>query len=106
MIFLKDVLETMEQTDKKNQLKPFSIVFVTADRNKKTGGDIIEIERATILKRLPGEKKAAKPQANKSITKTPNHWDNSTRNILLPNGQKRKIHIRLITRFNNQPVIY
>jgi hypothetical protein len=40
------------------------------------------------------------------MEKNPNHWVNATRNIRLPNGQKRKVHIRLIIEFNHQKVVY
>jgi hypothetical protein len=40
------------------------------------------------------------------MAKDPHHWSNSTRNVLLPNGQKRKLHIRLIIEFNNKKVCY
>jgi len=38
--------------------------------------------------------------------KNPNHFDNKTRNLSLPSGDKRKINIRYIIEFNNQKVIY
>jgi hypothetical protein len=106
MIFLKAVLEEMEETDKAGQLKPFSIEFVKADRNKKTGGDIVSIEKAVILKRMNYSSTTSTAVQQSGKNKKSNHWENSTRNILLPNGQKRKLHIRLITKFNGQPVIY
>ena len=38
--------------------------------------------------------------------KNPHHFQNKTRNIRLPNGERRKIHIRFIIEFNGQKVIY
>jgi hypothetical protein len=106
MEFLKAVLEEMERTDAKGQLKPFSIEFVTADRNKKTGGEIIKVDKAVILKKMNYASSTSSVKAEPMNKKKSNHWENSTRNILLPNGQKRKLHIRLITKFNGQAVIY
>jgi hypothetical protein len=106
MLFLKDVLEEMYKTDVKGKPKPFSIEFVTADTNRMTGGDLIKIEKAVLLQKNDKKILGSTSEAKAKTRKNPNHWQNSTRNILLPNGEKRKLHIRLITKFNKQPVIY
>ena len=87
----------------------FQIKFVTADRKRKTGGEIINIPQACLCQ---GYRKGKhhidiRPSANLSVaTKNPNHWANSTRNLLLPNGGIRAVHIRLIIEFNNQIVYF
>jgi len=109
-IQLKDLLEQMNQLDENNMPKSFQIKFVTADRGKKTGGEIIEIPSA---KRCVGyrngklvfdSRESSSPTTRKR--RDPNHWANSTRNLLLPNKQIRTIHIRLIIEFNNQKVFF
>lgn len=101
MIFLNDVLKAMEELDQNNNLKPFSIEVVTADRSRRTGGEILSIENA-VLTRTSKEKRDSAIQ-----TGSRNHYKNSTRNIkVLGTDQVRCIHIRLITKFNNHQVVY
>ena len=110
-IRLWDVLEIMDSLDGIEKPVRFQMKFVTANRLEETGGEIIELKDA---QKCSGKTKQGKPifAAKKNIpvveriTKDPNHWVNSTRNILLPNGQKRKLHIRLIIEFNNKKVCY
>jgi hypothetical protein len=110
-IQLSNVLDLMDQVGEDGNPVRFQIRFVTADRTRRTGGEIIEIidgmkcspgkrDGAPVLDtRLPG-----KPTERSAHD--PNHWRNSTRNILLPNGGIRKVHIRLIIEFNNQKVYF
>ena len=103
-ITLVTVLDQMEMMDPDNKPRKFDIKFVTADMNRKTGGEIIEIKNA---RKCIGER-------NKEIiygsgsrpSRKPDHYKNSTRNILCENGQIRKVHIRLIIEFNGKKVIY
>lgn len=95
-IFLSAVLAKMTEG------KPFDVIFVTADREKNTGGEIVEIRGA----RLATPKREG-PIARATKKKTAqNHHANSTRNIVLANGLIRKIHIRLIIQFNGKKVIW
>jgi hypothetical protein len=110
MIRLSNVLEQMDQLDGNEKPVKFDIKFVTADRIRKTGGEIIEIKQGC---KCVGKKngkvvfdtRKASTDIPK-IPKDPNHWVNSTRNILLPNGLIRKVHIRLIIEFNGQKVCF
>ena len=97
-IFLSAVLEKMADG------KPFDVKFVTADLEKQTGGEIIELRqvRLSIAKRAAPIARAGK----KKNAGTQNHWANSTRNAVLPNGLIRKFHIRLIIEFNGRKVIW
>lgn len=46
-------------------------------------------------------------KTKRTMQKKPNHWLNKTRNVKVPlTGEIRKVHIRLITQFNNTEVIY
>ncbi len=73
----------MEQTDKEGL--PFSLKFVTADRKRKTGGDLIELHGCK-LKGMDVK--------------------HATRNILLSSGKIRKVHIRLIIEYNGHTIVY
>lgn len=95
MIRLQDALDIMKNGE------PFSISFVTANKSKKTGGEILELENVKLNK---FQKQVVKNI--ESIPKPANETANEIRNFLLPNGQIRKCHIRLITKFNGQPVVY
>jgi hypothetical protein len=80
------------------------IAFVTADKKKNSGGEWIEISSAAkheFLTRREMDKIAKAAPASNMMHKNPNHYQNSTRNLRLPNGEIRKVHIRLITQFNN-----
>ncbi len=104
-IFLKDVLELMQKDD------PFSITFVTYDGKRKVMGDLIEVESAKSTwreKSGQGQKKLASGGEKEVVVKSrqPNHWENATRNIVINGTQIRKVHIRLITKFNGKTVIW
>lgn len=133
MIHSNVALQLMEKKTKKGNRVPFQISFVTADRDQwrrrlrlleelkrfkegtaeyesinKTinsldiGGKIIKADKCV----LSGNR-GVHVKAKKQPSKTPNHWNNKTRNILFESsGAIRKVHIRLITEINNQKVIY
>ena len=87
---------------------PFSMAFVTCDQKKDTGGEWIELRNCrkqpfAVPKALKAAGKAV-PKAKK-LSKNPNHYENSTRNIILGNGELRKVHLQLITMFNQQEVL-
>ena len=110
-IRLWDVLEIMDSIDGQGKPVRFQLKFVTANRSEKTGGEIIELKdackcsvRTKLGKEIFAERKNF--PVNDKVSKDPHHWSNSTRNILLSNGQKRKLHIRLIIEFNNMKVCY
>ena len=110
-IRLWDVLEIMDSMDAHGNPVRFQVKYVTANRTTKEGGEIIELKDACkcSVKTRKGEEVFPEKrhfQAIEKVSKDPRHWSNSTRNILLPNGQKRKLHIRLIIEFNNKRVCY
>lgn len=87
----------------------FSISFITADKRKNTGGELIEVEEAYKSGYVdPEERKRMQklqPESN-IIRKHPNHYENSTRNILIARSNEiRKVHIRLIRKFNGKTVL-
>ena len=110
-IRLWEALEIMDSVDQHGRPARFQVKFVTADRTKKEGGEIIELKDASKCPVRTKNGHEIYPQRKNAphlerITRNPNHWENSTRNIRLPNGQKRKLHIRLIIEFNNKKVCY
>lgn len=97
MIRLQEVINKMQAVDKNGQLLPFSVVVVTADRSRKIGGELLEINNA-VLSRLD----KFGPNSTESLSKK-----NSSINIkVLGTDQIRAIHPRLITQFNGEGVIY
>ncbi|WP_338765968.1 hypothetical protein WAF17_02760 [Bernardetia sp. ABR2-2B] len=108
-IFLREALKQMNARDEDNNLIPFSLRLYTADRKNKTGGQLLYFENCVISKlaRLTELQKKYRRLALKDKTIKANHWENSTRNILLLNsGEIRTVHIRLITHFNSQKIIW
>jgi hypothetical protein len=105
-ILLRDALSEIDRVDHNGNPVPFSLRFVTADRKRDTGGEIIAVKNAV---KCVGKKNGEVVFLGKEITaprRNAHHWENSTRNIALENGGIRKIHIRLIIEFNGQKVIY
>ncbi len=96
----------MELKDGTGKPVPFDIEFVKADRKKKTGGEIVALEKVVLSKNQDKESPEAK-SASEPGHKSPNHWQNSTRNLkILSSNHIRKVHIRLITKFNGQKVFW
>jgi hypothetical protein len=103
MISLIEALKIMNESDGMGKPVPFKIEFFTADRKKKTGGELISLENV-VLSKFYTKKKSSHPSVK---GKSQNHWDNSTRNIkILSSGAIRKVHIRLIETINNKPVYW
>lgn len=88
---------------------PFSIAFVTANKKKNTGGEWIEVDKAYKSGYLAPEDRKKMQQlqpASEMIKRAPNHYENSTRNIVIAaNSEVRKVHIRLIRKFNGKTVL-
>jgi len=107
---LKDVLQIMNELDVSGQPVSFHLKFVTLDRQRKTGGEIIEVHQARKFIGIRAGKMIFDTRdhynSDKSESRNPNHWSNATRNIILPNKQLRKIHIRLIIEFNHKKVYF
>ena len=108
-IQLSQVLEEIERKDDQGIPVQFQMKFVTADRRRGTGGEIIEINGArNNSPQAKGKIIPVKGGPSSSVLKgsNPHHWSNSTRNFLLPNGAIRKVHIRLIIQFNHKKVVF
>lgn len=87
--------------------EPFSLLCITCNRTKKTGGEELffaEARKHNAVSPLE-RKQIARAQPKTALIKDPRHFENSTRNLILPNGQIREVHIRLIRQFNGQTVL-
>lgn len=99
--------EVMKQVDSGEE---FDMVFITCDRNRGTGGELIRVRNWAKLSHddnvdaLPGQ---ARKKA-KNLLRNPNHWKNKTINIWNPGNRTNhphKIHWRLIQFFNGKRVL-
>jgi hypothetical protein len=88
-MLLGDALRLMDQTDGRGTPVPFSITWVTLDRQRRTGGKVKRMERAVRC----GASHSL--QRNRQIAVKP--ADGS--------GHVTPIHLRLILRVNNEPVL-
>lgn len=104
-ITLGEVLHAIDNGER------FDIEFVKADRKRGTGGQIRTyigcVKESAIHNPASATRKQEQPVlAAASGSKNPNHYENSTRNIyLLRERLTKKVHIRLITKFNGKRVI-
>lgn len=86
------------------------MVFITADRRRKTGGELVEVKGWVKLKRddiRPASVNYKKAAVEKD-SKNPKHRTNKTINIIdpmRPDSNPTKIHFRLIQFFNGKRVI-
>jgi hypothetical protein len=106
VILIKDALRLMERLDHKDRPIPFAITFVTADRQRKKGGKIMELNGAILSKHNTLLPKYIRTVDGHGNSKTPRHYENSTRNVQSPDGTITKVHIRLITQFNSKKIIW
>jgi hypothetical protein len=100
-ITLKEVLAFMDTGEE------FDMAFVTDDENRGTGGEWIEVKNVHkteyVTKVELAKMNRAQPQME--VLRNPNHYPNSTRNIVFRSGEVRTIAIRLIRRFNGKTVM-
>ncbi len=88
----------------------FSINFVTANRQKQTGGKIMTINRAVVNakynKTIKTPPVGVVRHFGGGAEKVANNFENQTINILdLDTNQIIKVHIQLITRINDIKII-
>lgn len=87
---------------------PFALKVITADVNRGTGGEELLIPMAWKHTAKTTREEQALQKKSETVarySRNPNHYDNSTRNLKLPNGEIRKIHIRLIREVNGKTVL-
>ena len=108
MIALEDVLTQMEEKNARGYFKPFSVEFITYDEARDKGGELVQMRRATFLQvNSSFTRKIKTKKYLNTIKRNPRHWLNATRNFKAV-GQKSlvKVHIGLITKFNEQEVVW
>ncbi len=122
-ISYSDVKSKMQVFSDYGRPVPFSLTFITCDREKGTGGDVVQVEHAVkfcYIKYLEDKKRLKRlteAGKNKRIFKDPNHAKHTTTNIATVvrdelsglwffSGIIMKVHYRLITEFNGEEVIY
>lgn len=106
MIHLNEVLKEIESFDElTKEPKTFSCTVITCDLDRDKGGEKLTLHNVRLNKNSKRAKKVRELQTEESLSILPNEKKNATRNLLLQNGQIRKIHIYLIIRFNGQEVI-
>lgn len=118
VVTLSEALELMRSGE------PFDLIWVTADRQRQRGGEILTAKGARqVMKRKPqsGNRKpeyivrsarrrvhgGSDPVSGHPVsdTRNPNHYAHGTRNIRLSNGKVRKVHIQLIDSINGMKVV-
>ena len=107
-ITLQEVLSKMREVDHKKQPIPFSIQAVKADKRRGRYGEILSltgcIKRSSTIdkaamKREDSLKKINASETLKEKSSTINIYQVETKRVI-------KIHVRLITAFNDLKVIY
>lgn len=98
-ITIKELLAVMESG------QAFRMTYVQADRRRGTGGKMVDVKDAVLSQHaVPSGKKLTQAAIQKA-SKSPNHSEHFTRNIVLLNRDVVKVHILLITSFNGKRVL-
>jgi hypothetical protein len=95
--------------------QPITLEYVTADRKRGTGGELIKCENWQLVRPLPDKQPATTGQAAgepappaTTATKDPNHFQHKTFNIFNPANRSahvRKVHYRLLLTLNGKRII-
>lgn len=109
-VSFKEAISIIDKVDDVGNHYPFDISFRTLNRNSKKGGRLVSYKNVV----KSGFKKGASNKASLINTlqtvskakKNPNHHSNRTRNLMLENGEIKKIHIRLIDSVNGRKMYY
>lgn len=107
---IKDVLKEMRAVGTDGKPKCFSIRWITLNVNKKTGGEIRELEKAICLNNVANKSRRKSTKAiSPSTQKVARHRQNQTMNIKemigkMEYGEIIKIHPSLILTFNGKKV--
>ena len=103
-LFLSEILTEMKKLDNQKNPVPFSIKVRTFNLQNKSGGNIRYYPEA-VLMQAP-KTKGIKRLADATPFKNPNHGENRTRNIKLPDGSIKKINILFIIEFHGKKVVF
>jgi hypothetical protein len=98
---------------KMNTGERFALTFVTLDKKRKKGGDLVELTDARKHQAGDYRKEEVKEQNAAAVmlsgveapaTTAPHHDKHGTINIKCADGNIRKVHTRLIVKFNGEEV--
>lgn len=109
MISTEETVTLEKMIDHMDSGQSFSIAFRTCNKQKGTGGEYVFYNEC--IKHGHQTKDERKQRRESGVPKqmifrNPNHYENSTRNIMrASSGELVKIHIRLIRRFNGKIVL-
>lgn len=92
-ILRPEMIQTM------NSGMPFACIAVHFDK-KTNQAKVVYYPSAKLKARLSPKK------SELDVLKFPNHEEHETRNIVLPNGEIKKIRTRSIHFFNDKPVVW
>ncbi len=99
LVSRKRALAAMRKRDGNGEFVPFSVVACKLNKATGEGGGRLHVKKAVIYKKNYGSKKKS------PVKRNPHHEYNGTINIrLIPSGEIRAIHIRLIEKFNGSVV--
>lgn len=86
---------------------PFSMEVIGYNAKTKEAGKVKEYNNAVLctnkVKRISPKTTHKRLNSKKH---SQNHFINSTRNIELPNGDRKRLHIWLIRQFNGEKVVW
>lgn len=114
-IHLRDALRLMGEKDPEGQPVPFRYAGYTHTRKTGRGGELVEIPECVLLTeaaqanprsmRRRAEAREHRATALGVKHRPGAHFRNSTRDLLLPTGDKHRIIIWLMTMFNDMRVV-
>lgn len=81
-----------------------NIAYVSYDTKKQRFGEIIRLPKCRVANRVNSSEKTSKI-ADETISRLPNHSEHFTKNVTLPSGQVRKVHLRLLFSINNNRIL-
>lgn len=95
----------MEQLYDKQNKTPFSITFISLDKERHKGGDIIRLDSCFVPR--SEHVSTSTPKTTMPNKKSANHIQNNTINVAVTGSDRLvKLHIDLITEFNKKRVIW
>lgn len=95
-ITLKQMCQQMARLDAQKNPVAFSLKIWEFNTQNKRAGTLREYKGVTLMQKGRGN----------PYEKNPNHWENRTRNLKLPEGGIKKIHIIFVKEFNGITVVY
>lgn len=109
-ILLRDALAKMEAVTDGIPAR-FDLIVRTFSEERNTGGELLELNNVRMSGFAKQQQSKIAPEFLReqpkfdNVKRNPHHRENKTKNILLANGQTRKIRIRFIMFYNQMQVI-